>query len=209
MRGGRERCELRRDERRVGPRGRVIGRRGCRGERRIGLGWQPRWSRVATGRVATASPPPERAKSPRSAPALQPLYTPPRRHAPLVPHFLPSPSFPRPGLQLCFPFDGCPLFPCPLRPCQATVHFLPAGPPVMQLPISFSLLLASILVSLTLFGDAATAAPAKRGAKMITLPLKRAHQKRTDVHPQVVRPSCRLYARIYSPNDHPVLAAAP
>ena len=57
----------------------------------------------------------------------------------------------------------------------------------MQLPISFSVLLASVLVSLTLFGDAALAAPAKRNAKTITLPLKRAHQKRTDVHPQVVR----------------------
>ena len=58
----------------------------------------------------------------------------------------------------------------------------------MQLPIlSFSVLLASVLVSLTLLGDSAIAAPAKRDANTITLPLKRAHQKRADVHPQVVR----------------------
>ena len=85
--------------------------------------WQPRWSRVATGRVATASPLSTPSKLPRRTPALPPrLYTSPPRHAAPVPLFFPSPSFPRPGLQLCFPFYGCPLFPCPLRPCQATVH---------------------------------------------------------------------------------------
>ncbi|EPT01339.1 hypothetical protein FOMPIDRAFT_1023268 [Fomitopsis schrenkii] len=71
----------------------------------------------------------------------------------------------------------------------------------MQLPVSFSVLLASVLVSLTLFGDVAIAAPAKRDAKTITLPLKRTHQKRTDVHPQVflqqhLNRSLKRYARL-------------
>lgn len=53
----------------------------------------------------------------------------------------------------------------------------------MQLGLSFSLLLASLLFSLS---SGVQAAPAKRGAGMVTLPLKRIHQVRDDIHPQVV-----------------------
>ena len=55
----------------------------------------------------------------------------------------------------------------------------------MQLGLSFSLLLAGLLVS-----QSAQAAPAnaKRGGT-VTLPLQRIHQARDDIHPQVVRPN--------------------
>lgn len=58
---------------------------------RVGRGaWQPRWSRVATGRVATASLSTP-SKLPRSTPALPPgLYTSPPRYAAPVPLFFPS-----------------------------------------------------------------------------------------------------------------------
>ncbi|PCH42313.1 acid protease [Wolfiporia cocos MD-104 SS10] len=56
----------------------------------------------------------------------------------------------------------------------------------MQLVLSFSVLLASILVTLSAVGDSAQAAPARRNNGMITLPLKRIHQTRdSGLHPQV------------------------
>lgn len=125
--------------------------------------------------------------------------------SPLLPYSSLHPLFQGRAFSCAF-LSTAVLSPSPLRPCQATVHSPQAGP-VMQLP-SFSILLASVLVSLTLIGDTAVAAPAKHDAKTITLPLKRAHQKRADVHPQVVRRVCRILARIYSPSDPPVPAAA-
>lgn len=56
----------------------------------------------------------------------------------------------------------------------------------MQLGLSFSMLLAALLVSVSLYGDSAEAVPTRRGAGMVTLPLKRIHQPRDDIHPQVV-----------------------
>lgn len=75
---------------RVGPHGFVIGRRARRAWGPIALGsatWQPRRSRVATGRVVTSTP----SKHPRHRPTG--IYTPPSRNAAPVPHFFPSPSF--------------------------------------------------------------------------------------------------------------------
>lgn len=57
----------------------------------------------------------------------------------------------------------------------------------MQLGLQFSLLLASFFVLLS----GVEAAPMKRGG-LVTLPLKRITQTRSDLHPQVVRPHCRL-----------------
>ena len=56
----------------------------------------------------------------------------------------------------------------------------------MQLALSFSTLLASILVLLATTDNGVQAAPATRG-KTITLPLKRIHQNRADIHPMIVR----------------------
>ena len=61
----------------------------------------------------------------------------------------------------------------------------------MQLGLSFSLLLASLLITLS---SGVQAAPAKRGG-MVTLPLKRIHQARDDIHPQIVRISPCLSCR--------------
>ncbi|PIL35762.1 transporter [Ganoderma sinense ZZ0214-1] len=55
----------------------------------------------------------------------------------------------------------------------------------MQLALSFSTLLASVLVILSATDSGVQAAPAKR-ARTITLPLTRLHQNRGDVHPQVL-----------------------
>ncbi|KAI1797305.1 acid protease [Ganoderma leucocontextum] len=55
----------------------------------------------------------------------------------------------------------------------------------MQLALSFSTLLASVLVVLSATDSGVQAAPAKR-ARTITLPLTRLHQNRGDVHPQVL-----------------------
>ncbi|KAH8117800.1 acid protease [Phellopilus nigrolimitatus] len=55
----------------------------------------------------------------------------------------------------------------------------------MQLVLSFSTLLASLLVALSLANDAA-ARPLKRNAGMVTLPMKRISQARNDVHPQLL-----------------------
>ncbi len=52
----------------------------------------------------------------------------------------------------------------------------------MQLGLSFSLLLATLLFSLS---SGVQAAPAKRGG-LITLPLKRITHLRDDVHPTIV-----------------------
>jgi len=54
----------------------------------------------------------------------------------------------------------------------------------MQLGLSFSLLLASLLVALS--SSEVNAAPLKRNAGMVTLPLKRIHQARDDIHPQIL-----------------------
>jgi hypothetical protein len=54
----------------------------------------------------------------------------------------------------------------------------------MQLGLSFSVLLASL--SIAIFSSNVEALPAKRNAGMVTLPLKRLHQPRSDIHPQVV-----------------------
>jgi len=54
----------------------------------------------------------------------------------------------------------------------------------MQLHISFSALLTTVLVVLSC--QDADARPMKRGVGMITLPLKRVYQARGDIHPQVV-----------------------
>lgn len=62
----------------------------------------------------------------------------------------------------------------------------------MQLAISFSTLLASILVLLAATDNGVQAAPAAKRGKAITLPLKRVYQNREDVHPTIVR------------NSHPV-----
>lgn len=53
----------------------------------------------------------------------------------------------------------------------------------MQLTISFFALLVTVLVALS----DVEALPAKRGAGMITLPLKRIQQPSSDLHPQIVR----------------------
>jgi len=54
----------------------------------------------------------------------------------------------------------------------------------MQLSLSFSLLLASLLLAIS--SSNVEALPAKRNAGMVTLPLKRLHQPRSDIHPQVL-----------------------
>ncbi|OBZ72300.1 putative aspartic-type endopeptidase CTSD [Grifola frondosa] len=56
----------------------------------------------------------------------------------------------------------------------------------MQLALSFTTLLASLLVVLSVTGDGVQAAPARRSGSMVTLPLKRIHQARSDIHPQVL-----------------------
>ncbi|CDO70870.1 hypothetical protein BN946_scf184804.g2 [Trametes cinnabarina] len=55
----------------------------------------------------------------------------------------------------------------------------------MQLALSFTTLLASVLFVLSATGNV-EAAPAKRGSRAVTLPLTRIHQNRGDVHPQVL-----------------------
>jgi len=69
----------------------------------------------------------------------------------------------------------------------------------MQLHISFSALLTTVLVVLSC--QDADARPMKRGVGMITLPLKRVHQARGDIHPQVllqqhINRSQRRFARM-------------
>jgi len=54
----------------------------------------------------------------------------------------------------------------------------------MQLGLSFSVLLASLFIAMS--PSNVEALPAKRNAGMVTLPLKRLHQPRGDIHPQVV-----------------------
>ncbi|KAI0671548.1 acid protease [Trametes maxima] len=55
----------------------------------------------------------------------------------------------------------------------------------MQLALSFTTLLASVLYVLSVTSSGVEAAPAKR-SRSITLPLTRLHQNRGDVHPQVL-----------------------
>lgn len=55
----------------------------------------------------------------------------------------------------------------------------------MQLLFSFSTLLASLLVAITLTSDV-QAHPVRRNGGMVTMPLKRI-QARGDVHPTIVR----------------------
>ena len=54
----------------------------------------------------------------------------------------------------------------------------------MHANLSFSLLLASIFIVISSYN--VEALPAKRNTGMVTLPLKRLHQPRDDIHPQVV-----------------------
>ena len=54
----------------------------------------------------------------------------------------------------------------------------------MHLGFSFTLLLASLLLSIS---TGVQAAPARRNAGIVTLPLKRLHQLRDDIHPTLVR----------------------
>lgn len=61
----------------------------------------------------------------------------------------------------------------------------------MQLVLSFSTLLASLLVAITLVQ--VDAAPFNPTAGLKTLPLKRVHQARDDIHPQIVRMLWPLY----------------
>ncbi|KAI0370349.1 acid protease [Pilatotrama ljubarskyi] len=70
----------------------------------------------------------------------------------------------------------------------------------MQLALSFTTLLASVLFVLSATGNGAEAAPAKRG-RSVTLPLTRLHQPRADVHPQIllqqhINRSVKRYARM-------------
>jgi hypothetical protein len=54
----------------------------------------------------------------------------------------------------------------------------------MQLGLSFFVLLASFFIAMSASG--VQALPTKRNAGMVTLPLKRLHQARSDIHPQVL-----------------------
>lgn len=65
----------------------------------------------------------------------------------------------------------------------------------MQLALSFTTLLASVLVLLSATGNGVEAAPAKR-SRSVTLPLTRLHQNRADVHPQIVSASLVSGARV-------------
>ena len=65
----------------------------------------------------------------------------------------------------------------------------------MQLALSFSTLLASILVLLSAADNGVQAVPLAKRGKSITLPLKRIHQNRGDVHPQIVSAPSELRAR--------------
>lgn len=65
----------------------------------------------------------------------------------------------------------------------------------MQLALSFSTLLASILVLLSATDNVVQAVPLAKRGKSITLPLTRIHQNRGDVHPQIVSTSPTLRAR--------------
>ncbi|KAI0833254.1 acid protease [Trametes gibbosa] len=70
----------------------------------------------------------------------------------------------------------------------------------MQLALSFTTLLASVLVILSATGNSVDAAPAKR-SRSVTLPLTRLHQNRADVHPQIllqqhINRSVKRYARM-------------
>ncbi|RDX57523.1 acid protease [Lentinus brumalis] len=56
----------------------------------------------------------------------------------------------------------------------------------MQLALSFSTLLASILVLLSATDNVVQAVPLAKRGKSITLPLTRIHQNRGDVHPQIL-----------------------
>lgn len=82
--------------------------------------------------------------------------------------------FSRPGPPF-FSFKGSYSFP-------RFLVLLEAGLPIMQLTFSFSLLLATLLLTVS---SGVQAAPARRGG-MVTLPLKRIPQARDDIHPQVV-----------------------
>lgn len=59
----------------------------------------------------------------------------------------------------------------------------------MQLALSFSTLLACLLITLASV-DNAQAVPAKRSGNIVTLPLKRVNGARSDIHPQVVSGHC-------------------
>ncbi|KAI0661538.1 acid protease [Cubamyces menziesii] len=71
----------------------------------------------------------------------------------------------------------------------------------MQLALSFSTLLASVLFVLSATGNGVEAAPAKRAPRSVTLPLTRIHHTRTDIHPQIllqqhINRSVKRYARM-------------
>ncbi|KAI0806325.1 aspartic peptidase A1 [Irpex lacteus] len=77
----------------------------------------------------------------------------------------------------------------------------------MQLGLSFTLLLASLLFSLS---SGVQAAPARRNAGLVTLPLKRIHQLRDDIHPtlqlqQHINRGLKRHARMTArdgPSEH-------
>lgn len=77
----------------------------------------------------------------------------------------------------------------------------------MHLGFSFTLLLASLLVSLS---TGVQAAPARRNAGIVTLPLKRLHQLRDDIHPtlqlqQHINRGLKRHARMTrreAPSEH-------
>ncbi len=62
----------------------------------------------------------------------------------------------------------------------------------MQLHLSFSVLLASVLAVLSGF-DMVEARPLRRDLGMITVPLKRLNSARDGLHPQLVSSLCSLH----------------
>jgi hypothetical protein len=55
---------------------------------------------------------------------------------------------------------------------------------IMQFSRSFAVLLASVVIAISAYN--VEALPAKRNAGMVTIPLRRLHQARNDIHPQLV-----------------------
>ncbi|GBE88244.1 acid protease [Sparassis latifolia] len=71
----------------------------------------------------------------------------------------------------------------------------------MQLVLSLTALLATLSMTLSLSGEFVQARPTEREVRLVTLPLKRVHQARTDIHPQVflqqhINRGLKRYARM-------------
>ncbi len=77
----------------------------------------------------------------------------------------------------------------------------------MQLALSFTTLLASVLYILSATSGSVEAAPAKR-SRSVTLPLTRIHQNRDDVHPQIVSRPVQYRACGASPDPRATTAPA-